>query len=76
MSEMVQRGCNGAGVQEVFFLFVCFGETASFTKAPQFYIVLHESAISAVMYATNFVLLSQLWDVNPLRTFQQSSPDP
>lgn len=61
-----------------FFLFALFllFETASFTTAPRFYIVLRESAISAVMHATNSVLLLQLWDVNPLRTFQQSSPDP
>lgn len=44
--------------------------------SPPLYIVLWESALCAVMYATNYVLLLQLWDVNPLRTFQQSSPDP
>lgn len=48
----------------------------SASPPPTLYIVLSESALSAVMYATNYVLLLQLWDVNPLRTFQQSSPDP
>lgn len=80
---MVKSGYNSAADQKIrcrqfsFFLSAfCFCKTASFTKAPNFYIVLRQYAVSAVTYATNSVLLLQLWDVNPLRTFQQSSPDP